>query len=110
MVGSPCNPSDSQESSPTPQFKSINYPTSILVIINKNACVCLCESNLGGIEEVFLTEVMFKRRPEEKPSKVYLEKIGGSREWLLLRGKGMYKCFEVRVCDIQENREFQYED
>ena len=25
MVGSPCNPRDSQESSPTPQFKSINY-------------------------------------------------------------------------------------
>ena len=24
-VGSPCNPRDSQESSPTPQFKSINY-------------------------------------------------------------------------------------
>ena len=55
------SPRDSQESSPTPQFKSINYPTSILVIINKNACVCLCASNLGGIEKVFLTEVMFKR-------------------------------------------------
>ena len=25
MVGSPCNPRDSQESSPAPQFKSINY-------------------------------------------------------------------------------------
>ena len=25
MVGSPCSPRDSQESSPTPQFKSINY-------------------------------------------------------------------------------------
>ena len=25
LVGSPCNPRDSQESSPTPQFKSINY-------------------------------------------------------------------------------------
>ena len=24
MVGSPCSPGDSQESSPTPQFKSIN--------------------------------------------------------------------------------------
>ena len=24
MVGSPCSPRDSQESSPTPQFKSIN--------------------------------------------------------------------------------------
>ena len=25
MVGSPCSPRDSQESSPTPQFKSINF-------------------------------------------------------------------------------------
>ena len=25
LVGSPCNPRDSQESSPTPQFKSINF-------------------------------------------------------------------------------------
>ena len=49
---------------------------------------------------------MFKRRPEEKPSKIYLEKIGGSREWLLLRGKSMYKCFEARVCDMQETQNF----
>ena len=27
LVGSPCNPRDSQESSPTPQFKSINSST-----------------------------------------------------------------------------------
>ena len=27
LVGSPCNPRDSQESSPTPQFKSINFIT-----------------------------------------------------------------------------------
>ena len=27
LVGSPCSPRDSQESSPTPQFKSINYLT-----------------------------------------------------------------------------------
>ena len=27
LVGSPCSPGDSQESSPTPQFKSINSPT-----------------------------------------------------------------------------------
>ena len=27
LVGSPCSPRDSQESSPTPQFKSINYST-----------------------------------------------------------------------------------
>ena len=27
LVGSPCSPRDSQKSSPTPQFKSINYST-----------------------------------------------------------------------------------
>ena len=27
LVGSPCSPRDSQESSPTPQFKSINFST-----------------------------------------------------------------------------------
>ena len=30
LVGSPCSPRDSQESSPTPQFKSINSFTSVL--------------------------------------------------------------------------------
>ena len=29
LVGSPCSPRDSQESSPTPQFKSINYTVLI---------------------------------------------------------------------------------
>lgn len=48
-------------------WENIIYLTSISVIINKNPCVCLCASNLGGTEEVFLREVMFKRRPEEKP-------------------------------------------
>ena len=30
LVGSPCSPRDSQESSPTPQFKSINSALSFL--------------------------------------------------------------------------------
>ena len=30
LVGSPCSPRDSQESSPTPQFKSINFSVSFL--------------------------------------------------------------------------------
>ena len=48
---------------------------------------------------------MFKRRPEEK-NKIYLGKIGGSREWFLLRGKSTYKCFEAGVYDIQETDSF----
>ena len=32
LVGSPCSPRDSQESSPTPQFKSINYSPTLTSI------------------------------------------------------------------------------
>ena len=32
LVGSPCSPRDSQESSPTPQFKSINSSTAFLMM------------------------------------------------------------------------------
>ena len=41
LVGSPCSPRDSQESSPTPQFKSIN--SSVLSF--------LCNSNLTSIHD-----------------------------------------------------------
>ena len=34
LVGSPCSPRDSQESSPTPQFKSIN--SSVLSLLHRN--------------------------------------------------------------------------
>ena len=41
LVGSPCSPRDSQESSPTPQFKSINSSAlSFLQISFWNACCC----------------------------------------------------------------------
>ena len=33
LVGSPCSPRDSQESSPTPQFKSINFWRSVFFIV-----------------------------------------------------------------------------
>ena len=32
MVGSPCSPRDSQEFSPTPQFKSINFSVLIFIV------------------------------------------------------------------------------
>ena len=35
LVGSPCSPRDSQESSPTPQFKSINF--SVLSFLHSSA-------------------------------------------------------------------------
>ena len=37
LVGSPCSPRDSQESSPTPQFKSINsLAYSVLIRLSEN--------------------------------------------------------------------------
>ena len=39
LVGSPCSPRDSQESSPTPQFKSIN--SSILSLIYSPTVTCM---------------------------------------------------------------------
>ena len=42
LVGSPCSPSDSQESSPTPQFKSICYSTSDFLTCLIGGSVLLC--------------------------------------------------------------------
>ena len=41
FVGSPCSPRDSQESSPTPQFKSIN--SSALSLLHSSTLTSLCE-------------------------------------------------------------------
>ena len=41
LVGSPCNPRNSQESSPTPQFKSINF----------SALICLHSPTLTSIHD-----------------------------------------------------------
>ena len=52
LVGSPCSPSDSQESSPTPQFKSINSSvlgllhSPTLTSIHEHWKVCLGGKNL----------------------------------------------------------------
>ena len=39
LVGSPCSPRDSQESSPTPQFKSIN--SSVLSFLHSPTLTCI---------------------------------------------------------------------
>ena len=41
LVGSPCSPRDSQESSPTPQFKSINSP--VLSFLYSQTLTSSCE-------------------------------------------------------------------
>ena len=40
LVGSPCSPRDSQESSPTPQFKSIN--SSVLSLLHSPTLTSIC--------------------------------------------------------------------
>ena len=63
LVGSPCSPRDSQESSPTPQFKSINSsvlsflhsPTLISIHDHwKNHLTCLLRNLYAGQEETEL--------------------------------------------------------
>ena len=39
LVGSPCSPRDSQESSPTPQFKSINSYSLLIIFIESKSIV-----------------------------------------------------------------------
>ena len=41
LVGSPCSPRDSQESSPTPQFKSIN--SSVLSFLHSPTLTSICD-------------------------------------------------------------------
>ena len=41
LVGSPCSPRDSQESSPTPQFKSIN--SSVLSLLHTPTLASICD-------------------------------------------------------------------
>ena len=43
LVGSPCSPRDSQESSPTPQFKSINYSRFCIKVISYSICPSLSD-------------------------------------------------------------------
>ena len=44
VVGSPCNPRDFQESSPTPQFKSIN--SSLLIFLCSLTLTSICDHKL----------------------------------------------------------------
>ena len=53
MVGSPCSPRDSQESSPIPQFKSIDSLALNFLYRNMNVVPTDCsEAELGNIDMV----------------------------------------------------------
>ena len=59
LVGSPCSPRDSQESSPTPQFKSINSSAlSFLYKSSSHIHTWLLEKNIALTRWTFVGKVM----------------------------------------------------
>ena len=58
LVGSPCSPRDSQESSPTPHFKTIN--TSVLSFLHcpTLTCIMTTEKNIALTRLIFVGKVM----------------------------------------------------
>ena len=75
LVGSPCSPRDSQESSPTPQFKSIN--SSVLSLLHSPTlilCMCIQMSQLLLISPGRNLDRILKSRDISLPTKVCLVK------------------------------------
>ena len=56
MVGSPCSPRESQESSPTPQFKSIN--SSVLSLLYGPSLTCIMQKIITLTKQIFVVKVM----------------------------------------------------
>ena len=58
MVGSPCSPRDSQESSPTPQFKSINSSPSAFFIVQLSYPYMTTEKTIALTRQTFVGKIM----------------------------------------------------
>ena len=58
MVGSPCSPRDSQESSPTPQFKSINLWHSAFFIVQLSHPYMTTGKTIAFTRQTFVDRVM----------------------------------------------------
>ena len=54
LVGSPCSPRDSQEASPTPQFKGIN--SSVLSFLYNPPLTSILDTGMGGVGFHFLLQ------------------------------------------------------
>ena len=54
IVGSPCSPRDSQESSPTPQFKGIS--SSVLSFLYSPTLTSILDTGMGGVGFHFLLQ------------------------------------------------------
>ena len=59
LVGSPCNPRDSQESSPTPQFKSINFWCSAFFTVQLSHSYMPTGKTIALTRWTFVGKVMF---------------------------------------------------
>ena len=58
LVGSPCSPRDSQESSPTPQFKSINSPALSLFTVQHSHPYMTTGKTMALTRRTFVGKVM----------------------------------------------------
>ena len=58
LVGSPCSPRDSQESSPTPQFKSINFQCSAFFIFQLSYPYMTTRKSIALTRQIFLGKIM----------------------------------------------------
>ena len=58
LVGSPCSPRDSQESSPTPQFKSINSLCSVFFIVQLSHPYMTTGKTIALTRRTFVGKVM----------------------------------------------------
>ena len=83
LVGSPCSPRDSQESSPTPQFKSINslvlsflYNPTLTSIHDHWKTLALMRGTFVGKVMSLLFNMLFIYLHMSNPNRVCLKKIG----------------------------------
>ena len=70
LVGSPCSPRDSQESSPTPQFRSINSSALTFLYGPSRYMTCICTVFLN-LEICFIKLDMLKSWTDPLMSSVY---------------------------------------
>ena len=58
LVGSPCSPRDSHESSPTPQFKSINFSALSFFIVQLSHPYMTTGKTIALTRQTFVGKVM----------------------------------------------------
>ena len=91
LVGSPCSPRDSQQSSPTPQFKSINQLIQY-VGFPGGSVVKNLPTNAGEVGSTWVRKIPWRRKWQ--PTPVVLP--GESHGQRSLKGYSPWGCKRVR--------------